>query len=123
MTTTRTPQWNRSPDRSGVEGTDLGDVRVILFLLYQDRVRQSVRVQHFHDETRGEQPGYFITYHFSPLIGETTHRLLHRFHFRPHEQRVLSQLPRNTLQIQIGPCKDVPILTEEVDELAFLFVS
>ena len=35
--------------------------------------------------------------------------------------RYISQLPRNTRQVLIGPCKDVPILTEEVDELVFLF--
>ena len=40
----------------------------------------------------------------------------------PDMERVLSQLPRNTRQVLIRPCKDVPILTEEVDELAFLFV-
>ena len=36
---------------------------------------------------------------------------------------MLSQLPRNARQVLSRPCKDVPILTEEVDELAFLFVG
>ena len=35
---------------------------------------------------------------------------------------MLSQLPRNTRQVLIGPCKYILILTEKVDELAFLFV-
>ena len=34
---------------------------------------------------------------------------------------MLSQLPRHTWQVLSRPCEDVPILTEEVSELAFLF--
>ena len=34
---------------------------------------------------------------------------------------VLDVLPRDTRHVLWGPCKDIPILTEEVDELAFLF--
>ena len=34
---------------------------------------------------------------------------------------VLGVLPRDTRHVFRGPCKDILILTEEVDELAFLF--
>ena len=34
---------------------------------------------------------------------------------------VLDVLPRGTRHVLGGPCEDIPILTEEVDELAFLF--
>ena len=34
---------------------------------------------------------------------------------------VLGVLPRDTRHVLGGPCEDIPILTEEVDELAFLF--
>ena len=34
---------------------------------------------------------------------------------------VLGVLPRDTRHVLRGPCEDIPILTEEVDELAFLF--
>ena len=34
---------------------------------------------------------------------------------------MLGEILRNTRHVLWGPCKDVPILTEEVDELAFLF--
>ena len=34
---------------------------------------------------------------------------------------VLSVLPRDTRHVLGGPCEDIPILTEEVDELDFLF--
>ena len=37
-------------------------------------------------------------------------------------ERVLSQLPRHTRHVFWFPCEDVPILTEEADELAFLFL-
>ena len=36
-------------------------------------------------------------------------------------QLVLGELPRNTRHVFGGPCEDIPILMEEVDELAFLF--
>ena len=35
---------------------------------------------------------------------------------------VLGVLPRDTRHVLGGPCEDILILTEEVDELAFLFV-
>ena len=34
---------------------------------------------------------------------------------------VLGVLPRDTRHVFGGPCEDIPILTEEVDELTFLF--
>src|SRR4051812_6865614 len=37
-------------------------------------------------------------------------------------KRVLSELPRHTRHIFGRPCEDVPILTEQIDERAFLFV-
>ena len=36
-------------------------------------------------------------------------------------KEVLSQLPRHTWQVIGRPCKDAPVLTEEVGERAFLF--
>ena len=35
---------------------------------------------------------------------------------------VLGVLPRNTRHVLWGPCEDIQILMEEVDELPFLFV-
>ena len=34
---------------------------------------------------------------------------------------MLSKIRRDTRHVLGRPCKDVPILTEEIDELAFLF--
>ena len=36
-------------------------------------------------------------------------------------QLVFGEIHRNTRHVLGRPCKDVPILTEEIDELAFLF--
>ena len=36
---------------------------------------------------------------------------------------MLGEFPRYTRHVLGGPCEDVPILTEEVDELAFLFAA
>ena len=36
-------------------------------------------------------------------------------------KRVLGEFPRHTMHVLGRPCEDVPILTEELDELAFLF--
>ena len=36
---------------------------------------------------------------------------------------VLGEFPRYSRHVLRGPCKDVPILTEELDELAFLFAA
>jgi hypothetical protein len=36
-------------------------------------------------------------------------------------QFVLGEIRRNARHVLWRPCKDVPVLTEEIDELAFLF--
>src|SRR4051812_9334539 len=79
-------------------------------------------MKYFHDEPGRKEMTYLVPDDFSPVFGEAAERLLHRPCSCPNMQRVLSQLPRHSLQILCGPCKDIPILTEEVGELAFLFV-
>src|SRR3954468_3836820 len=79
-------------------------------------------MKHFHDEPGRQEPSYLIPYYFSHVLGEAAEMLLHRPCSWPYMQRVLSQLPRYSLQILHRPCKDIPILTEEVGELAFLFI-
>ena len=43
------------------------------------------------------------------------------FHFWVDSQTMLSQSPGNTRHVRRLPCKDVPVLTEELDERFFLF--
>ena len=47
--------------------------------------------------------------------------LFHRFVFRIHIKGVLSELPQYTWHVRRLPCKNVPILMDELDERAFLF--
>ena len=43
------------------------------------------------------------------------------FAFRINVKSVLSEFPRYTWHVGWFPCKDVPVLTDELDERAFLF--
>ena len=93
----------------------------VVLLQHQDWVRQLVRVENLHDEAGCKEPGDLFS-DCAPLpLGEAAQRLFHRLCIRSHVKFVLGVLPRNTRHVLGGPCKDVPILTEEVDELAFLF--
>ena len=43
------------------------------------------------------------------------------FHLWVDSQMMLSQFPGNTRHVRKLPCKDVPVLTEELNERFFLF--
>ena len=73
-------------------------------------------------EAGGKQPCYIIIYCLSSFVPDSAERLLHRSCVNSDVKRVLIQLPRYTQKVLIPPRKDVPILTEEVDEFAFLFL-
>ena len=47
--------------------------------------------------------------------------LLDRIGIRPYMKFVLGEIRRDTRLVFGGPCKDVLILMEEIDELVFLF--
>src|SRR3954469_12879475 len=49
--------------------------------------------------------------------------LLDRLGSRSDVKLVLGKFPRYSRHVLWGPCKDVPVLTEELDELAFLFAA
>src|ERR1041385_4949344 len=49
--------------------------------------------------------------------------LLDRSGSRSDMKLVLGKFPRYTRHVMWGPCKDVMVLTEELDELAFLFAA
>ena len=56
----------------------------------------------------------------SPTI-KATEKLFHRFKLGLDIKSVLSEFPRYTWHVRRFPCKDVPVLTDELDERAFLF--
>ena len=78
-------------------------------------------MENLHDEAGCKEPGDLFSDRASLPLGEATQGLLHRLCIRSHMKFVLGVLPRNTRHVLGGACKDVSILTEEVDELAFLF--
>ena len=80
-------------------------------------------MEHCHDEAGYEQLGNLFTNGSSLLFGETTEWLLDRLGAGPDVEMVLDEFPRYTRHVLWRPCKDVPVLTEELDELAFLFVA
>src|SRR3954464_2468376 len=54
------------------------------------------------------------------LFIEGSQRLLDGSHFGVGVEFVLSEFPRDTRHVRGLPCEDVPVLTEELDERAFL---
>ena len=48
-------------------------------------------------------------------------KLLDRFKLGIDIKSVLSEFPRYTWHVRRFPCKDVPVLMDELDERAFLF--
>ena len=55
------------------------------------------------------------------LLVETAEELPDRFELRINVECVLSEFPRYTWNVRRFPCTDVLILTDELDERAFLF--
>ena len=53
--------------------------------------------------------------------GRPSKVLLDRLHLRVDVGSMLSQSPGNTHHVRSLPREDVPVLTEELDQLAFLF--
>ena len=56
-----------------------------------------------------------------PLFVEAAEKLPDRFELRIYVKGVLSEFPRYTWHVRRFPREDVPILTDELDERAFLF--
>ena len=68
-----------------------------------------------------EKFGNLIADHLSSFISDSADCLLDGSCVRSHMKRVLGQFSRDTRQSLIWPCKDILILTEKLDERAFLF--
>ena len=73
------------------------------------------------DELSFQEPSHFLTNCFSLLYGRPSKMFLDWFYFRVDSQMMLSQSPGYTRHAIMFPCKDVPVLTEELDERFFLF--
>ena len=112
----------------GISWTSLVQICVIhthtpsaVLLEYQHRVSQPLRVKNFHDKPCRQEPGYLLTNSLTPLFIEAAKKPPDRFKLGIYIKGVLSEFPRYTWHVRRLPCKDVPVLTDELDERAFLF--
>ena len=64
---------------------------------------------------------YFFPNGLMPLFIETTKELLDRLKLQINIKSVISEFPRYTWHVRRFPCKDVPVLTDELNECDFLF--
>ena len=78
-------------------------------------------MKHFNDKPSSQQPGYLFTNCLASFLVKATKKLLDRFKLGINIESVLSEFPWYTWHVRRLPCKDVPVLTDELDEHAFLF--
>ena len=78
-------------------------------------------MKNFNNEPCRQEPGHHFTDCLAPFLIEPAKKLFDRFKLGIHIKSVLSEFPRYTRHVKRFPCKDVPILTDELDERAFLF--
>ena len=64
---------------------------------------------------------YFLTNGLTPFLIEPPKKLLDQLKFWINVESVLSEFSWYTRHVKRFPCKDVPILMDELDERAFLF--
>ena len=92
-----------------------------IFLEHKHMISQPLIVKNFDDEPGSQKLGHFFCNSFMPLLIKTTEELSDMFHLRIHIKVVLSEFSQYTQHIRRLPCKDVLILTDELDDCAFLF--
>ena len=78
-------------------------------------------MKHFNDKPSSQQPGYVFANCLASFLVEAMKKLLDRFKLGINIKSVLSEFPRYTWHVRRLPCKNVPVLTDELDECAFLF--
>ena len=78
-------------------------------------------MEDLYDESGGQKTGDFFPDCLASFLIEPTKILLNRFCFWVNIKVVLSEFSRYTRHVRRFPCEDVPILTDEFDERAFLF--
>ena len=79
-------------------------------------------MEYFDDEPGSQEPGYFFCHSFPPFIIKTSEELFDRLRLGVSVEMVLSEFSRDARHVRRFPCEDVPILMDELDERAFLFV-
>ena len=77
-------------------------------------------MEDFLDESCCLEPSDFFSNGLPPFIIETMEALFDRFRSRQDIETMLGDLPWDSWHIRRFPCKDVPILEQEFDELVLL---
>ena len=75
----------------------------------------------FNDKSGRQEPGNFLTDGFPPLLIKPPEELPDWLKFWINIESVLGECSWYTRHVRRFPCKDVPVLTDELDERAFLF--
>ena len=78
-------------------------------------------MKNFNNKPCCQELGHFFTNGLMSFFIEAMKELLDRLKFRINIESVLSEFPRYTRHVRRFPCKDVSVLTDELDERAFLF--
>jgi hypothetical protein len=78
-------------------------------------------MDHFFDKACFQQLENFLCYGAALFISEASHCLSYWLGSRDYLQGMLGEFPGYTYHVRWLLCEDVPVLTEELDERAFLF--
>ena len=78
-------------------------------------------MENLDDKPSCQEPGYFLSDGLPSLLIKTAKKLFDLFELRINIKTVLSEFPRYTWHVRRFPCKDVPVLTNELEQRAFLF--
>ena len=78
-------------------------------------------MKNFNDKPSSQQPSYFLSNGLVSFFVEAAKKLFDRFKLGINIESVLSEFPWYTWYVRRLPCKNVPVLTDELDERAFLF--
>src|SRR4051812_24220539 len=78
-------------------------------------------MKNFGNEPRRQEPGNLFSNSFSSFFVESPKKLPDRLILRINIESVLSEFSRHTRHVRRFPCKDVPVLTDELDECTFIF--
>ena len=88
---------------------------------HKHRVSQPLWMKNFNNEPGRQEPDHLLTNGLTPLLIEPPKKLLDRLKLWINIESVLSEFSRYTRHVRRFPCKDVPVLTYELDERTFLF--
>jgi hypothetical protein len=95
----------------------------IILLRHHEDVGEPLGVVHLSDELDGQESRYLLANRLALLGGRSSKVLFDGLHRRVDMESMLGQLRGNTRHVRRLPCEYVPVLTEELDELAFLLLS